>query len=214
MGIAEIEAAGEVHLRANMIIYGAAASAEIAAMMAAEVNAVWNEAQATVWLYGSPHRLVVHTTGIYNPNLQREDVVLNKDPLNNYFRIEEYAGGNISFVDGLGCNTGYFKLENLLNKSTTVAHEFGHTLGLEHPLDLDLRGKGVPGLMYPRGTITDPQFQYDPAAAPGAVGGTMNPLHRKLLQWEVDLLALSQRAFHGPEVVGAFSNYWHEAHRP
>lgn len=86
---------------------------------------------------------------------------------------------NISFVDGLNSNTGYFLLDNLLNGSTTAAHEFGHTLGLDHPHNLDIRGKGVPGIMYPRGTIVDPPYQYDPNAAPGKPGGTMNPFTGK-----------------------------------
>ena len=68
----------------------------------------------------------------------------------------------MAFLCGwVGCNTGYFKLENLYKGSTTAAHEYGHTLGLQHPADLDLRGKGIPGIMYPRGTLVDPQFQYD-----------------------------------------------------
>ena len=102
--------------------------------------------------------------------------------MNNYFRVEEFSESHISFVDGIGSNTGYFKLDNLLNNSTTAAHEFGHTLGLLHPEHLDIRGKGAPGIMYPRGTIVDPHFQYDPDAEPAATGGTMNPFHRKVLQ--------------------------------
>ena len=83
------------------------------------------------------------------------------NPRNNFFRIEEFATGNISFTDGIGSNSGYFKLENLYKGSTTAAHEYGHTIGLEHPVILDIRGKGQPGIMYPRGTLVDPQFQYD-----------------------------------------------------
>ena len=74
--------------------------------------------------------------GVYENDLTPEMIFENTNPRNNYFRIEEYARGNISFVDGLGSNTGYFKLENLLNNSTTAAHEFGHTIGLDHPRNI------------------------------------------------------------------------------
>ena len=134
--------------------------------------------------------------------------------MNNYFRVEEFASGNISFVDGINSNTGYFKLDNLLNNSTTAAHEFGHTLGLVHPEDLDLRGRGVPGIMYPRGTITDREFQYDLHAAAGAIGGTMNPFHRKVLQEDIDDLHLEMLYFNqdGRAVIGAFTSEWHDRH--
>jgi len=145
-----------------------------------------------------------------------DEVYSNTDPRNNYFRIEEYAMGNISFVDDLPGNTGYFKLDNLLHHSTTAAHEFGHTLGLKHPAVTDIRGKGQPGIMHPRGTICDPAFQYDPQAAPGTKGGTLNPFKRKVLQADIDDLKLHRLSFNnrGIAVVGDFSSVFHEAHIP
>ena len=216
MGIAELDLDNQLlFIRAHLIVYGGAATQQIADIIAEEINNCWNEPLATVKLKGVPAKIIFETRGFYRPELEREEVALNKNALNNYFRIEEYAGGNISFVDGLYSNTGYFKLDNLLNKSTTAAHEFGHTLGLEHPYDLDLRGKGIPGIMYPRGTITDPEFQYDPNAAPGAIGGTMNPYFRKVFQADVDLLEIPQLSFqHNVEVLGGFTNIWHEVHLP
>jgi hypothetical protein len=123
---------------------------------------------------------------------------------------------NISFVDGIGSNTGYFKLDNLLQTSTTAAHEYGHTIGLIHPDNLDIRGKGIPGIMFPRGTICDPQFQYDPAAEPGKPGGTLNPQHRKVLQSDIEDLKLHRLFFNEKNraIVGEFSSLYHEKHIP
>ena len=153
---------------------------------------------------------------IWAKSLTPEMVFENTNPRNNYFRIEEFANGNISFVDGVGSNTGYFKLENLLNNSTTAAHEYGHTIGLEHPEILDIRGKGVPGIMYPRGTIVDAIYQYSPVALPLAPGGTMNPSNRKVLQEDIDNLNLHRLAYsrNGVAVIGNFTNAWHQQHHP
>ena len=140
------------------------------------------------------------------------DVIQNLDPRINYFRIENFAFGNISFVDGLGCNTGYFKLENLYKGSTTAAHEYGHTLGLDHPKDLDLRGKGTPGIMYPRGTLVDPQFQYDPSKPAGVTGGTMHPMYRKVNQKDIDDLQLNKLIKESSKIIGNFTNIYHWKH--
>lgn len=103
-----------------------------------------------------------------------------------------------------------------MNNSTTAAHEFGHTLGLDHPQVLDIRGSGTPGIMYPRGTLVDPRFQYDPAIAAGLKGGTLNPVTRKVQQQDVDLLHLDKLKFsqEGKAVVGGFTSVWHHKHLP
>ena len=113
-------------------------------------------------------------------------------------------------------NTGYFKLQNILDNSTTAAHEFGHTLGLDHPHNLDIRGGGTPGIMYPRGTLVDPHFQYYPEVAAGEKGGTLNPFTRKVLQKDIDDLHLDNLEFNenSMAMVGAFSSVWHEKHLP
>lgn len=205
-----------ITIYADLVLYGNAASAELALAVAADIEQHWNEPAAAITINDNWYDIRFRITGSFEPGLTEFDVYENTDPRKNYFRIEAYASGNISFVDGINSNTGYFKLDNLLNNSTTAAHEFGHTIGLEHPEDLDIRGFGVPGIMYPRGTITDPAYQYDPAALPLHAGGTMNPFTRKVLLSDIEGLQLSSLLFdeNGKTILGDFTSVWHEPHVP
>ncbi|MDB5201804.1 MAG: peptidase m10a and m12b matrixin and adamalysin [Ferruginibacter sp.] len=213
MGIVELdENAGEIRIRARIFLYGDAASEALAAAVAGDIQQHWNAAQALVQIRKKEYRIIFLIDGFFRQDLAPVEVYENDDPLNNYFRVEEEAGGNISSVDDIGSNTGYFKLDNLLNNSTTAAHEFGHSLGLLHPNELDIRGQGAPGIMYPRGTIVDPGFQYDPAAMPATNGGTMNPFFRRVLQKDIDDLHIHRLSFNenGIAIIGAFSSVWHD----
>ncbi len=215
MGEAEIVLSSEqLIIHSTLFFYGNVVNDALAAQVAKDIGDHWNEPQAAVIINRKKYTVVFDIEGIWSKSLTPDMVFDNTSPRNNYFRIEEYAMGNISFVDGLPCNTGYFKLDNLLNNSTTAAHEYGHTLGLAHPEILDIRGKGQPGIMYPRGTICDPEFHYDPLAEPGAKGGTLNPFKRKVLQPDIDLLQLDRLRFtdKGCAVIGDCSSVFHENH--
>ena len=203
-------------IHATIYFYGNAANEELSRQIANDIEDHWNEPKGNIIIKRSLYAVIFEIEGLYEPLLTPEAVYQNTNPHNNYFRIEEYASGNISFVDGLGSNTGYFKLENLLNNSTTASHEFGHTLGLDHPKYLDIRGNGRPGIMYPRGTLVDPEFQYDPSIAAGLKGGTMNPFTRKVSQQDIDDLKLKQLYFdkNGRAIIGAYSSVWHDAQLP
>jgi hypothetical protein len=194
--------------------YGEAASTALAIQIADDISKHWNEPGLQVNIRHDQYDLRFRIEGIYQPDLKPEAVWYNDNPRFNFFRIEEYAMDNISFVDGIGSNTGYLKLDNLLQTSTTAAHEYGHTIGLVHPNNLDIRGKGLPGIMFPRGTICDPEFQYDPRAEPGKPGGTLNPHYRKVLQSDVEDLKLHKLFFNEEyrAVVGEFSSLYHEKH--
>ncbi len=217
MGIAELKMAESIlEVYAAIYLYGDAASEALSKAVSEDIAGHWNEPSATVQLGSNLFTVVFKIDGFYVPALTPTEVYENDDPSKNYFRIETFSEHDISYVDGVGCNTGYFKLDNLLNNSTTAAHEFGHTIGLDHPPMLDIRGEGAPGIMYPRGTITDPQFQYDPAAPPATKGGTLNPFYRKVLQADIDKLNLRKLRFNKNKqaILGAFSSVWHDKHYP
>lgn len=213
MGSAEIEH-NDLIIYSHIVTYGHAATPELTDMIREEIETMWNEPQGTMLINDHLLSIRFRITASFEPRLSELDIYQNTDPRNNYFRIEEFAHGNISFVDGLGCNSGYFKLENLYKGSTTAAHEYGHTLGLEHPVDLDIRGKGVPGIMYPRGTLVDPEYQYESDKPAGTKGGTLHPMFRKVLQQDIEKLNLQQLKYTGGKaIIGDFTNCWHPDHR-
>jgi hypothetical protein len=215
MGEAELNIfSRRLTIRSILCFYGGAASSHLATQIADDIGTAWNEPKGTVKIRGDFYEVRFEIEGMHQPDLLPAAVWHNTDPRLNFFRIEEYSLHDISSVDGLGCNTGYFKLGNLLNHSTTAAHEYGHTLGLDHPKDLDIRGKGQPGMMYPRGTLCDPEYQYDPAAPAGGPSGTLNPFKRKVLPADIAGLRLSRLVFdeRSLSVLGEFSSLYHQRH--
>jgi hypothetical protein len=207
MGEAELDNAHkQIIIRSHIITYGHAANEQLTEQIRDEIETLWNEPEAIISLEKVPTMVRFSITAELRTDISDLEIYQNVDPRNNYFRIEEYAVGNISFVDGLGCNSGFFKLENLYKGSTTAAHEYGHTLGLD--------GEGVPGIMYPRGTIVDPQYQYDQTKPPGATGGTMHPMYRKVKVEDIQQLRLHKLRFQNSRsIVGEFTNVYHLPHR-
>jgi hypothetical protein len=200
-------------IRSHIITYGSMADDILTERIRSEIETMWNEPGAFCIINNTALQVSFRISSELKKEIDQMEVLQNTNPLNNYFRIESFVHGNISFVDGLGSNSGYFLSENLYEGSTTAAHEYGHTLGLDHPIFLDIRGQGVPGIMYPRGTLVDPSFQYDPSKPAGVTGGTMHPMYRKVRIEDVDSLKLNKLRFQNNKaIVGGFTNIYHWNH--
>ena len=217
MGEAEIiPNSQQLIIHSIFVFYGEEASETLSQQIAEDISNHWNEPKGRIEIKGNWYDVRFDIQGLHEPSLLPETVWYNTHERYNYFRIEAFSMNHVSSVDGLNCNTGYLKLDNLFNNSTTAAHEYGHTLGLDHPKNLDIRGKGQPGIMYPRGTICDPAFQYDSNALPLQPGGTLNPYTRKVLPEDINNLKLHRLSFgkNGFARLGDFSSIYHEKHLP
>src|SRR5689334_20641026 len=107
MGLAELDDI-EMIIYSHLVIYGNASSPLLAGMMRDEIESMWNEPAATIPIDHKQISVRFRISAEHIPSITDIDIYRNLDPRNNYFRVEEFARGNISFVDGLGCNSGYF----------------------------------------------------------------------------------------------------------
>lgn len=211
MGILELDTSKRtIRISSTIISYGNAADYALTKQISEEIEGMWNEPKGIVQLGNGCFQVQFRITPQYNHLIRENSIRENKNPRNNYIRIEAFARLNVSCVDAVGSNSGYFKLDNLYPGSTTAAHEYGHSLGLDHPSDLNLIGKGVPGIMYPRGTLVDPEFQYNPLAKPAEDGGTLNPIYRKVKQEDIEHLELDKLLGKDVYTIGRFTNNYHE----
>lgn len=213
MGIIELDIDAKIILiKSTIITYGNSATYELTQQICDEIENMWNEPNGVVEINNTNYTVRFMIDAQYNSLIAPETILQNENPKNNYIRIEAFSKINISFVDGIGSNTGYFLTDNLYLNSTSAAHEYGHTLGLTHPTELNIIGKGRPSIMYPRGTLVNPEFQYDVNAIPAQNGGTLYPIHRRVMQIDIDNLQLKNKIENDIFVIGKFSNKFHEAH--
>ena len=88
----------QIFINSHIITYGNAANEALTEMIRDEIETMWNEPQARVVFNDYDCRIVFSITAAFEPGIRDIDIYQNLDPRNNYFRIEEFAYGNISFV--------------------------------------------------------------------------------------------------------------------
>ena len=112
MGEVEIDISGkQIFIRSNIITYGNHADELISKEMAEEIESMWNEPTAFIPFQKNELRVVFLINWSFQPNILPEHIYSDVNPQNNFFRIEEFAPGNISYVDDINCNSGYFLKE-------------------------------------------------------------------------------------------------------
>src|SRR6476619_480779 len=113
MGEVEIDYINRtIFVSSHIITYGTEAKPDVTDRIRHEIESMWNEPGAHLFLHQLHHQLIFRITAEARPDIPELEVLQNTDPRNNYFRIEKFVHGNISFVDGLNSNSGYFLLEN------------------------------------------------------------------------------------------------------
>jgi len=180
-----------IEIISRLYLYGSEATEEVGNKIILEINSMYNEPAVYVDVNGQSLKV---TFSISFKLLSVHEAMLraavNFDHKNNFIRIENKNHITRSFMGyGLGDNVGHWLTSDHLGTSTTAAHEFGHSLGLDHPVNLDFRGIDMPPpIMAPRGSLVNPQYQWEPTAKAGEFGGTMNPKYRKVTAEEVRLI--------------------------
>ena len=173
---------------------GSALTPQNAYASATEISRLWNESGAWVRYNGRVYRtrFIISYTVNDQWRLMRDTASCAE----NFVQIEPYRNpGDRSFYELFG-RSGVFYTSDDLGRSTTVAHEYGHGLGLDHD-DLNQLDATVPGIMFARGTLVKARFQWNPSAEPGAPGGSINPRFRKVRPQDIAKLDLSRLQFSG-----------------
>ncbi|MFD1139930.1 hypothetical protein ACFQ4C_02385 [Larkinella insperata] len=201
-------------------LYGSVATEELADRIAHNIERVWNGPEILLSLDDTDYLIQFHVSGWFVAD-PRPLLSQNRDYKKVFFRIETATDnplGGISYMDGRNSNTGFLRLDNVgFDGSTTEAHEIGHGWGLVpgtpdgHPLNLNLIGQGQPGIMYPRGTLVDPQYQWNPTAQPGEFGGTLKPDKRRATLEDIAMLGLDGLPYdrQGRAKLGGLTNVYH-----
>jgi RHS repeat-associated protein len=197
---------GNVIVSANLIFYGSQATSSNAKAIASEIQNLYNAAGATITINGKQYTVKFNITHqVVSAGVAAILAKNNADIKNNFIRVENQGTIIRSQMENLEANAGFFVTSDNLGRSTTAAHEFGHGLGLPHSSGNQI-GQGQPDIMAARGTLVDPQFQYNPSAQPGAPGGTLNPIFRAVLQRNISDVFVNVHFTNGIAKIGTLTN--------
>ena len=139
-----------ITIYSKLYFYGSAANSELSKKIATGIASQWNGANAKYEIdgveYSVKFRISYETVSVKRA---KELAKNNTDPKNNFIRVARGPKGKSSFTLGKG-NSFWFNVNDDLENSTTPSHEFGHGLGLSHPI-VDLSETTErPDIMVPR----------------------------------------------------------------
>jgi RHS repeat-associated protein len=171
-----------ITITSKLYFYGPKASPELSRAIATGIASQWNGSNATYELNGVTYRVrfgIQYETISFEKALELAKDNTNKK--NNFIWIGDAPRGSSHTMQykeqyGYGGNSFWLTVQDYLANSTTPAHEFGHGLGLNHPLE-DLSGcTERPDIMIPRDT------QYGPKWSLKTTEGTyiVNPNSRRV----------------------------------
>ena len=170
----------------KFIFYGTEANPSLSSRIANEISYQFNNYGGTVKYNGTngwkvKFQISYETLSVSQAqNLARD----NTDRKLNFIRIEKNTNRHgRSFMNAIGSNSGHWLVSDGLGESSTAPHENAHGLGLYHISDQ--RGEGIPNIMAARGSLVDPQYQYDSKAPAGTKGGSVNPIHRRVRNTDI-----------------------------
>ncbi|MDQ6755390.1 MAG: hypothetical protein M3004_00490 [Bacteroidota bacterium] len=225
-GIVTIDKANKtVTVTSTLTLYGDGASSALAKQSASLVQNQWNAAKGTTKINGVeyqvkfiviPQYMDVKEQGGLVGNALENTIKHNNDYSQNYMQVVR-TGIPVSGLEPIpigatpGGNTGRWLLSDISDgNSTTASHEMGHGWGellttdggddRGHPENNDLRGKGQPSIMYPRGTLVDAKYTRDQKLGNSKIVdgnriNTLDPSKRKVTQKDIDNLHLDKLKF-------------------
>jgi RHS repeat-associated protein len=195
----------KIIVNVHMVYYGTAATSDIAKNTSSEIQTMWNNANGTVKIKDVEYSVSFSVTSeVVTEDRAVEMAASNTSATINFIRVEENGDINRSFFR-LSENAGYFVTSDNLGSSTTAAHEKGHGFGLNHSA-VDQRGRGRPDIMSARGTLVDSEYQYNPKAVAGDIGGTVNPTTRIVQQKNITDMFNGVRFVNGKANIGRATN--------
>src|SRR5688500_8096712 len=98
MGEVEIdEVSRRLIIHSHIVTYGNSADPALTESIRDEIETMWNDPRTGVKIGRTDLVVTFRITAVYLPAISDMEIYQNMNPRNNYFRIEEFAHGNISF---------------------------------------------------------------------------------------------------------------------
>ncbi len=180
-----------VTINSTFLVYGSGAK-DYAKQFANNVKEMWNAAGGKITVDGKEYTAKFNISyTVASEGTAKELASGNKDPKLNFVRIETVNDpSNVGKGDTKGGSNSFFINTKQLDEkgSTTSAHEYGHSLGLDGHTSTDNYMSGQPDIMTTKATLVDKEFSTNPPTPSpnGQQGYRLDTQYRKVLQNNLD----------------------------